>query len=537
MNTSNISTKTKTMILVLFLFAVLSFVFTYLRYFEILEKQDSLQQNDIKNIKNLIDKSIKDTSYFYLNRALANLNSQGVLNALENEDAITLISLSKTRFDVLKKENAYLKSMFFISKKLEKIAFLGENLRLDFKIHNGDFYGFFVSGDNLYFLVNANAIKNGENLGSLMFVVDAKFILSVFNTSKVIDGKIILDSSKIAQNRTLKPYIFDLLTLNKKAKIYLTYDNTKNDSELLNVIYSNFFIVVTLFILVFFILNYGFNVLIKRLELANEQLKESENLLQHTNQNLEDKIKQEIAIRMAKESENLEKERILIHQSKLASMGEMIGNIAHQWKQPLTELNAIFIKLGFLNEVKKLEKQDIDNELEKCEKLVVFMSKTIDDFRHFFVKDKFKEHYCINEYIKNSLKLITSALKHNGIKCKVISQEEVFVIGYPREFAQVILNILSNAKDALVQRGIQNPQITIKIFEKDNKAHIEIQDNAGGIETCPVQKVFEPYFTTKHASNGTGIGLYMSKIIIEKNAQGILAVRNYQNGAIFEIIL
>lgn len=528
---NNLSTKTKTMLLALSLFLLMSLIFSFLRYFELKQSQVDAKENKIQNIKFMLENEIIKTSSFYTNRALANLNSNDISMALNDKNIDNIKKYSMIRFNVLRRENIYLKSMIFYSNNSE-VFLLGENFRLNLDKNNVNFSKFFLYKNKPYYAIftKLESFKNYSN--GIMFILDGNFLFEKIRHFKRISANFIMNNKNpTSELKNFKTYTLKLENLNRNESIDfdLTYDATGEMLKLKNIIYSNIFIILILLIGIFLILNYGFDIFLKKLEVANKKLQESENSLKSTNENLEKRVKEEI-------KKSVQNESILIEQNKLASMGEMIGNIAHQWRQPLSELGTIFIKLMILNDQKKLEAKTINLELKKCEKLIAFMSNTIDDFRQFFEKDKQKELYNINKQIKESINIINSALKFHNINLEILSKEEISIVGYKHEFSQVILNILSNAKDVLTQRNIKYPKITIEIFLVNSKIHITIKDNGGGVQVRPIEKIFEPYFTTKYASKGTGIGLYMSKVIIEKIG-GNLIVRNQNNGAVFEVIL
>lgn len=238
-----------------------------------------------------------------------------------------------------------------------------------------------------------------------------------------------------------------------------------------------------------------------------------------------------------REKENSLQEDIVIQQSKYASMGEMISNIAHQWRQPLMEVSTLLIKLeAKIKLLDEITKEDVLNTVDKSNEVLKFMSHTIDDFRNFFATDKPKEEFYIAELLENGVNLMGSAIKANNIKVNIVIKNKAKIYGYKNEYLQVIVNILSNAKDVLSSKKIENPTITMKLLEKSGYSILEIEDNGGGITVTPVSKVFEPFFTHKK-QNGTGIGLFMSKLIIENNMHGRLNVENKQNGASFRIIV
>lgn len=231
-------------------------------------------------------------------------------------------------------------------------------------------------------------------------------------------------------------------------------------------------------------------------------------------------------------SKQKEQEQLLIQQTRLAAMGEMIGNIAHQWRQPLNALGLILQNLKFSYEIGELDEKMIDKSVKKATLLTENMSKTIDDFRNFFRPNKAKENFKINEGITKAVELIESTFEHNNIKLeKDFVSSEIEFFGFANEFSQVILNLLTNAKDAVLENKIENPLIIIQTKIDDKYIYISIKDNGLGIKDEIINKIFEPYFTTKDEGKGTGIGLYMSKIIIENNMNGKIEVKNEQNGA------
>jgi signal transduction histidine kinase len=259
-----------------------------------------------------------------------------------------------------------------------------------------------------------------------------------------------------------------------------------------------------------------------------EQLIKEEKILNNT---LEEKI-------IVETSKQKEQEQLLIQQTRLAAMGEMIGNIAHQWRQPLNALGLVLQNLKFSYDIGELDEKMMDKSINKANILTQNMSKTIDDFRKFFKPNKAKEKFGINENVNKAIELVESTFEHHNIKLKKeFSSNELEFNGFPNEFSQVILNILTNAKDALLERNIENPEVIVQTKMENNNIFISIRDNAKGIDVDIINKIFEPYFTTKEEGKGTGIGLYMSKIIIENNMNGKIEVSNEENGANFTIKL
>ncbi len=231
------------------------------------------------------------------------------------------------------------------------------------------------------------------------------------------------------------------------------------------------------------------------------------------------------------------KDKMLMEQSKLASMGEMIEQIAHQWRQPLNNIGLINQDFYFKNLLGNISDNDFEEHRAQIDKNIEYMSDTIDDFRTYYKVNKEKETYCLNSAIDTILSIIEATLKHFKIKVTLNIAEDVQVCNVKNELFQVFLNILNNAKDALLANKIEDKQIFIELTTYDTYAYISINDNGGGISSTTITKVFDPYFTTKSENKGTGIGLYMAKTIIEKNMSGYLSVENMNNGARFTIKL
>ena len=247
--------------------------------------------------------------------------------------------------------------------------------------------------------------------------------------------------------------------------------------------------------------------------------------LQNLNEHLQEEVEK-------KTQENFKQFQVLQHQNKLASMGEMIGAIAHQWRQPLNELSIRLQKIHYKYEKDEINESYIEEFISKNLTTIAFMSKTIDDFRNFFRIDKEKKLFDIKSAIQEAINLQSAQLKNHNINL-ILEGNSFSFLGYKTEFQHAIINIISNAKDALIKREIESAEIDIKIIE--NK--ILIHDNAKGIDESIIDRVFEPYFTTKAQGEGTGIGLYMSKMIIEDNMKGKISVKNENGGALFSIEL
>ncbi len=261
--------------------------------------------------------------------------------------------------------------------------------------------------------------------------------------------------------------------------------------------------------------------------------REYKDRLIHTIEELKEK---DLALR-ASMQEIKEKEELLFQKAKMADMGEMIANIAHQWRQPLALNNTLISILKEKNNLEILQSEELGKKLQDMENNIQYMSKTIDDFMHFFHPKKEKNHFFISEVVRHVLDITNPMLKKAAIAHTFEKLSEQAIEGYMNEYMQVIISILHNAKDTLLYRKIKDPRITLRLYEKEEKVILEISDNAGGVPQADIQRIFDPYFTTKHKSLGTGLGLYISKMIIEKNMEGTLSVTNTHEGAMFRIIM
>ncbi len=236
-----------------------------------------------------------------------------------------------------------------------------------------------------------------------------------------------------------------------------------------------------------------------------------------------------------KEKTIQEQERQLFEHSKRAEMGEMIGNIAHQWRQPLAIVNTILAILKEKNSTDILSKDEISDKLQKMEKRVVYMSDTIEDFMNYYKPDKDKSTFNVYDALKRALEVSAYIKESEKIEINIIKDEHLSIYGLMNEFVQVIVSILSNIYDIREIRGIKKIKIDIIVRRDGEDTILSISDNAGGIEDDVLPKIFNPYFTTKHQSIGTGLGLHIAKMIIEDNMGGSLSAQNNGDGATFTI--
>jgi len=267
-------------------------------------------------------------------------------------------------------------------------------------------------------------------------------------------------------------------------------------------------------------------------------------------------VQEELEIRVKEEIEkNRQKDAFIIQQNKLASMGGMLGSISHQWRQPLNNVQLI---LHFIRDncgKKEFSKELLKDYINRAKTQIEYMSQTIDDFRNFYKPSKSKNIFDLESSLKTTLRIVEDQFYNNDIEIELFCKEKIVLNSYENELKQSILNILNNAKDAILQRREKESfkaviNIVIKkvagskvkddienFDSKKNFAIISIENNGGNIDEKIIDRIFEPYFTTKFETQGTGIGLYMSKVIIEKNLKGKISVKNIPNGVVFELIL
>ncbi|MDR1452157.1 MAG: hypothetical protein LBI57_07525 [Helicobacteraceae bacterium] len=255
---------------------------------------------------------------------------------------------------------------------------------------------------------------------------------------------------------------------------------------------------------------------------------------------LESKAEEALIGRLKAEKSKSEHEKILLQQSKMAAMGEMIGAIAHQWRQPLNAIGLYVQDVLDAHKFNQLNEEYIKDSVDKTMWQLRFMSATINDFRNFFKPDKEKAAFDLSKVVQTSIGLIAIQLKSHDIDFSFeIPGEPLWCYGYENELGQAVLNLINNAKDAILTRRARGKKriVVVRLTRDDQMARLEVEDNGGGVPAELMDRVFEPYFTTKENGKGTGVGLYMCKMIVEDNMDGKIGVYNAQKGACFYIIL
>jgi signal transduction histidine kinase len=256
-----------------------------------------------------------------------------------------------------------------------------------------------------------------------------------------------------------------------------------------------------------------------------DEVRDAQQGLRQLAATLEQRVQQEVA-------HNREKDHLLIQQSRLASMGEMVHNIAHQWRQPLNALGLLIHNIRDDYEYGALTEENLHQAANDAQRLLERMSHTIDDFRDFFRPDREMADFDVGAAVRDAIFITEASLKHYNIEVVADIPGGIIAEGYPSQFSQAVLNILINAKEALQQRG-SNGRIEVHLGAVAGRACVTVDDNAGGIPADTLPRIFEPYFTTKE--EGSGIGLYMAKMIVEKNMRGSIEASNTEGGAHFVI--
>lgn len=252
--------------------------------------------------------------------------------------------------------------------------------------------------------------------------------------------------------------------------------------------------------------------------------------IRELNKKLNKRVREEL-------EKSYDKDKTSFHQSKLTAMGEMMENIAHQWRQPLSQVNSCVLVIDDILDEKGIKNDTIEEKMHEIESLTKYMSNTIDDFKNFFKQDKTRTNTIVEDVIKNSTEVLKGKIEENKIDVIVDYRTAHECFTHPNELQQVFLAILNNAIDMLVLKEVVTPNIKIEIERDKKNISIRISDNAGGINEDTLDKIFEPYYTTKHKAQGTGLGLYISKVIVENSLGGELSVKNNFSGACFNVIL
>ena len=445
---------------------------------------------------------------------------------------------------------------------LLEISFLSANMQ--------DYFAE-ISKINMHFLIHKDIFnlkvwdQKDFNSKYIQSIEHPKYMMSIigkhYKKDDIINNKVILNSiqkeihQKMNQNKKFSTYsLYDnkitVITCypirniqDKKTVAWLiSYDNDNFiDMTIKNNTIIQFIIFFILSILFYFIYKNTTNKFALEIEVKNKtkDLQKVSNDLKDLNENLEQKIVIEV-------EKNKKNQKQLFKSEKMASMGEMIGNIAHQWRQPLSVISTASTGMKMQKEFGSLSDEQFNKNCDMINDHAQYLSKTIDDFRNFIKGDREKTLFSLKDDIESFLHLIEGSSKRHNINIILDLQENIQIDGYENELIQCLINIFNNAKDVLKEKNNQdNRFIFISAIQENNRVTIKIKDNAGGIPEAIINKVFEPYFTTKHKSQGTGLGLHMTYNLIVDGMGGTIEVDNVSYeydgieyaGAEFTIIL
>ena len=330
------------------------------------------------------------------------------------------------------------------------------------------------------------------------------------DTAKAMIDTVVLDIPSI------NIYLSSLIRLNLKEA---TAEKERNDTMFHTSIVMLFLLLAFTFFLSILIAS----LLVNHFRLLNESLEtkvaDKTAELRRLNASLEERIAHEV-------DASRKKDRIMFQQARLASMGEMLQNIAHQWRQPLGTLMMIVQSFQSKYLAGKLDEAFIESRVENATKVAQSMSNTLEDFRTFFHPHKIRTSFALRAVIEKAIELTKYQVNKDGITFHIDIKEDAVIYGYENEVTHILLNLIHNARDAFVDKTLPLKKILFIVKQTDKAVYVHIIDNAGGIQEELLGKIFDPYFTTKHKSAGTGVGLYMSKQIIEKHMHGTISCKN-----------
>ena len=427
--------------------------------------------------------------------------------------------------------------------------------KIDYNIENGKVVQPIVP----VFRVSTPIYIKEKFKGVLTINTFAKKIIKIFSSSPIFntiifdkDGYLIYANGKYYDKehnpKTIKEFLFlkDIQLPLKKNDEYLLEDKKiyikaiKMGNQILDVAYiikpdivPNFkskdyrLLLIALFGL--FILAFPLSFLLSRPTIYMiDIITKQDTKLKELTKTLEKKIEQ-------KTLENAKKDRLIIHQARLAELGEMIGNIAHQWRHPLTRLSLTLQNIKAFNKKGLLKEERLESMLKVANEQIFFMSDTIDNFKDFYKPTNGESEFLIKDSYDRVINIVGYDLKHKNITISYSQKRDIKLFGDINQLSQILLNLITNARDVLVEREIKNPKISVEVEDFEKEIKIVVSDNGGGIKKDNLKRVFQPYFSTK--THGSGVGLYMVLTIVESKFGGKIEVSNSKSGAIFEILI
>ncbi len=534
------SKKFITLISLLPIFAIIV-GFTYYYFNSTLEKMKNQAQIllVVQNLK-LANQEIENVFKLKLNYLNYDLivdklgDFEKNLYTLENDKKLSLKLLNKN----IDKKLSHLSKIYAdrknnIEKYKSTTAVVNNSIRYIFDLHN-NLHNFMFKVDDkklnsimqisnnviaLFTFANFDKKINIDRLKEVVLSINNEFkqdseIYEIVEALK-LHSNLIIENAKVIQD--IYKQDSQLEMRENIDNLYQLLINYFRDNGIWQGIINNI-----LFVLVFVLL-----ISVTIIFIKEEKLKRK---IQELNLSLEERIREEI-------QKQKEKDEIILQQTKVTAMGEMARNIAHQWRQPLNATALILQDIYVSYEDGELDLEYIQRSEKDAMKQIQFMSQTIDSFRTLFESSEGVNEFNLEVTINKTMNFLNASMQSHSIQIKKNLIDDIIVCGSPDEFSQVVLNILNNAKDALIEKNILNAKIEIDVSKDENSTTIIFKDNAGGIDKEIIDKIFEPYFTTRDQGKGVGMGLYMSKVIVEKNMKGKLLVTNSDEGAEFKIVL
>ena len=437
------------------------------------------------------------------------------LMELENIKDTYQVNIQETLNDIEKKQISYEQANEVLKLGLEIINKNWDLYQNQIKVENKELLTTFIK---LFIIKEENYYENNTLKSSILNNIDKKMqIIKELITKINLEKNDEFYSNLDLEINALSIYLTSLINYD----LSLAINEKRNTDKIFNIILI--FSIISIFIVFLFSIILSFYIINHFKHLHNsleEKVKEKTKELQELNNYLEIKISKEVA-------QNRKKDIIMFQQARFASLGEMLNNIAHQWRQPLGSITMIIQSFQTKMSLGKLTPSFVEEKVNDALLLASNMSNTLDDFRNFFSPNKIKSEFSIKNCIEHSIELSKYFLNQEGIKVELKVRKDVKINSYYNELSHVFLNIISNSKDALSSNVDKNDRIIKIIVNKfKNSLVVNIVDNGGGIPKEVLPKIFEPYYTTKYKSAGTGIGLYMSKQIIEKHMNGEIFCKN-----------
>ncbi|MEA3227560.1 MAG: HAMP domain-containing sensor histidine kinase [Campylobacterota bacterium] len=469
---------------------------------------------EFKNTKSSIVKTYNDENLEYVKNFTKNLSE----SILKNIDADIYSTLNEDRELLLRLEEQF---QFFITQRYKYLYLLDRTE--DYK------YRFLIDGS-----------KNIEDKSEFL---EPYIPINIEKFNEVYESK---ESAFFTHEgiESLRMTFLAPIVIEERVNAILVVDFSMDSYKKIKKRLEHFndtFKIVIIFTTVMFIIIIWFASMDRRREREKEkafialkrkssELKDESEKVHELNRTLESRVEEEL-------EKNRQKDKRLMDQSRLAQMGEMLSMIAHQWRQPLSAISATSSSLELKATLGKSDDVTVKRLSSKISEYAQHLSQTINDFRDFFKSDKEMSNSSFCEVINSCLNIVEDSVKSQNIRIlKDLDNSAIFKM-YSSELKQVILNLIKNAEDILLENKIIDPYIKIVTYEDDSSHILEISDNAGGVPEDIIDKIFDPYFSTKLEKNGTGLGLYMSKSIIEDHCHGRLSVSNGSQGAVFKIEL